>query len=114
MAPLSPDVLLGYIARAKEQVPEGIKEGTIKMKDIIDKMAAERPEAKMGIDVFLAAGLAVSALYNGSAVQAIFFASFGLVGHAKFFLKIGTKTAVHRIGPQSGATLAKFDPACEC
>jgi len=47
----------------------------------------------MGHYIFLAAMLAIGAFDNGSAIQTVFFLSVRLVGHVKFFLKIGTKTS---------------------
>ena len=71
-----------------------MKELTVKMKDIVNKMLCEPPDGLPGNNVLLAAFLAIAAGYRGSAVQAVFFSTFWLVGHAKFFLKIGTKNTV--------------------
>ena len=44
----------------------------------------------MGNDVFLAATMTEPPLDFGTTIQAVLFFSFGLVAHAKNFLKIGT------------------------
>jgi hypothetical protein len=64
------------------------------MKDVIDKMANKGACRLLDNNVLLAAGLAITPSHYGSAVKAVLFLAFWLVGHAKFFLKIGTKKAV--------------------
>ena len=65
------------------------------MKNIINEVAGQSQEGLPGFHVLLSTGLAKTTRYKGSAVQAVLLLTFWLVGHAKFFLKIGTITAVH-------------------
>ena len=65
------------------------------MKNVEDKVFRQRQEVLVSYNVFLTTVLAETALYNGSAVQAIFFFTFWLMGHANFFLKITTKWIIH-------------------
>ena len=61
------------------------------MGDIIKKMLHHVPEGLMGNHIFLAAFLAVFALDNAAAVQAILLFTLGDMGQGNFCLKIGTK-----------------------
>jgi hypothetical protein len=65
------------------------------MKNIINEVTGQAPERLPGFHVLLPACLAKTPCNKGSAVQAVLLLTFWLVGHAKFFLKIGTITAVH-------------------
>lgn len=46
------------------------------MGNIIGKMGNQLPETLFGFNILLATNMAEPALYNGSAVQAVFFFSF--------------------------------------
>jgi hypothetical protein len=65
------------------------------MKDVVNKMHNQRPKVLMYHHVCLPAALAISALDNGSAVEAIFLLTFWLMGHAKNFPKNRYKMAAH-------------------
>lgn len=67
------------------------------MEDVVNKMFDESPNGLFGDNVFLAAFLAITPGYRCSAIKAVLFNTFWLVGHANFFLKIGTKNAVRTI-----------------
>jgi hypothetical protein len=71
-----------------------MKEFAVKMENIINKMTGKGPEAFFRFHIFLSAYMAIPAYNRGSAIEAVLFFTFWLVGHAKFFLKIGTKTPV--------------------
>jgi len=49
------------------------------------------PEGFLRLNILLAAMLAIMALHNSTAVQAILFFSLGDMRQCKFFLKISTK-----------------------
>lgn len=61
-----------------------MKEFTIKMQDVINKMFGQAPKTLLGNDIGLAAVLAIIASYSRSAIEAVFLFTFWLVGHAKF------------------------------
>jgi hypothetical protein len=95
--PFALGILARHETRLREQVFAGMKELAVKMEDVENKVFCKRPKRLFCIDIFLPAGLAVMAGNDSTAVQTVFLFTFWLVGHAKFFLKIGTKTAVHRL-----------------
>ena len=68
------------------------KKITVKMGDVVKEMGDHVPESFLGHHIFLAAVLAISALYNRSAVQTVFLFSLRYMRHRNFFLKISTKT----------------------
>ena len=82
--PTAPAILQGYESRPEKQAAEGIEEFPVEMKNIINKMFHHSPGGLVTRYVFLAAILAIPAGYQGSAVKAVFFKSFWLVGHANF------------------------------
>lgn len=78
------------------------------MRNVIKEMSDHVPEGFFGFYIFLAAVLAIMALNNRSAVQAIFFFSLWRMAHDKNFLKIltkcTTKPACPRLGNNKGFT----------
>jgi hypothetical protein len=92
--PLTLHIFYGHPSRTDKKVFEGIKEGPVEVNDIENKIFGKRPEGFLGLHILLPAVLAETPLNNGSAIQAIFVLSFGVVRHVKFFLKIGTKNTV--------------------
>lgn len=57
------------------------------MSYIIEEMRDHMPEGFLGHNVLLAANLAISSLYNSTAIQAILFGSLWYMGQTKIFLK---------------------------
>ena len=57
------------------------------MRDIIKKMDNEIPKIFKGHFVFLPANMAITAMYNGAAIETIFFFSFRTMGQGEYFLK---------------------------
>ena len=92
------DIFYWYPSRSEQKQFERVKKLSVKMKYIVNKMFDERTKALFGPDVLLAAYLAITTGDCSSAVQAVLFLSFWLVGQVKFFLKIGTIRGVGRYG----------------
>ena len=57
------------------------------MGDVIKEMGHHMPESFLGYHIFLAANMAIPALDDSAAVQAILFFSLRNMGHSKIFLK---------------------------
>ena len=85
-----------------------MKELSIEMKYIVHKMFRQRPKAFFGFNVLLPAYMAKAAMHLGITVQAVFFLTFGIVAHLKFFLKIGTKPALYRKHKQYSKSILYF------
>jgi len=62
------------------------------MENVVNEMPGKSPDVHLRYRILLSAHLAKPAGYRGSAIEAVLFLTFWLVGHVKFFLKIGTKT----------------------
>ena len=61
-----------------------MKKATIEMGNIIKKMSNHVPESFLGYYILLATLMTIMTLYNGAAVQAVFFFPFGYVRHLIF------------------------------
>jgi hypothetical protein len=84
-------VLNRKITRPEKNVAKRIKKLTVKVGDVFYKMMQQLPERFFCFNVLLPANMTIPSKYDCSAVKAVFFFSFWLMRHAKFFLKIGTK-----------------------
>jgi hypothetical protein len=64
-----------------------MKETTVEMGDVVKKMRDHVPERLFWNHVFLAANMAISAMYKGTAVQTVVLLSQWNVGQCKILLK---------------------------
>ena len=64
-----------------------MKKTTVEMGDVVKKMRDHVPESLFGNHVFLAANMAIPAMYKGAAVQAVVLFSQWNVGQCKILLK---------------------------
>ncbi len=88
---LTLNVFARNAARPEEEMLQGVEKLAIEMKNIKYKMLYQRPETLFADYIFLSANMAEAAIQLRAAVQADLLTSFWLVGHVKFFLKVGTK-----------------------
>ena len=102
-------ILSGHKTGLGKNVFYGMKKIAVEMEDIIDEMFAHGPKTFSCFNILLATVLAITTGYNGSAVQTIPFLTLWMVGHAKFFLKIGTKTRVKILFSLSPKAFSIFD-----
>ena len=72
-----------------------MEKAAVEMRDIIKEMGHHMPERFLWNHVFLAANMAIPAMNDGTAVQAIILLTLRDMGHDKFFLKISTKSTTH-------------------
>jgi hypothetical protein len=92
--PATHHVFFGKKSGLQDKITDSMKKATIEVGDIIKKMSNHVPESLFRNNVFLPAYMAKTALYQGTAVQAIFFFSFGSVRQLEFLIKISTKIQV--------------------
>jgi hypothetical protein len=83
--------LPGKITGPQGNKSKGREKLGVKVCNAFNEMIHQRPKTFFYHYIFLSALMAEAALHKGSAIQAVFFGTFRLVRHAKFFLKIGTK-----------------------
>jgi hypothetical protein len=74
--PAPEHVFFGQKPRFSYQVFDRTKEFTVKMGDIIEKMLYQVPDSLLGLQVLLAADMAIPAVQFGLAVEADLFFSF--------------------------------------
>jgi len=90
-SPAAANIFFRQEPRSEQQVFKRMKEFTIEMSNIIEKVNDKASETLLWNDILLPANMAKTANDSGSAIQTILLLAFGCVAHTKFLLKISTK-----------------------